>query len=227
MTQVCKVKPPAADGHVGHGPRWNPVAHGALLEELETALFRSGVRVKEWRLALSRGGLDLTAAALVQGLGAVNGVTPCLGLTASNAKRGMRVYCGGRDEKTGVSAVYHSWKGFDYKAPLDLITECKDLVAHWHAQVRNLADVTRKLQIRQLKPEAANGILIYAGRNKIIPWSWVGRTESAWRRTGGKSAWDMLGCFGPALARAFPTHQMSDALRLFNVVMMPSHLSKE
>lgn len=224
LKRLRKCKPPKAELDADTpGPKWAPIAHADLIAAVEAALKRTGLGMKSFKACLSRGELDLTASMVVFGAGAVNGVTPCLGITASNARRGMRVYCGGLDEKAGVSVVFDCFTGFRYTSTMNLERSCSDLINQWFTLEKTLGAVTARLKRTEVTPETANRILIYAGREKIVPWAWVGKTDSAFRRGKDKSQWGLLAAFAPALGRAFPTHQMSDALRLYNALSVPSN----
>lgn len=208
------------------GRRWKPIPHGELVDTIKDEVLTRGWAIEEERYTTARRGADMAGALLLGGVDALAAGTEmrlALGFLHSNARRkalvltvGAEVRCCTNGLCTGriiMSRVHDH--------TINLIDEVEAAVDRYTTAVREVPSVVAALRGCEITRDQASGILMEAGRRKLIGWAAVGRVDREYRNPtfgehGRDNAWALLNAFTyAARPNIAPTRQMEvyDAFR--------------
>jgi hypothetical protein len=220
LRKVKVQKPPAA------GPAWRGVPHAALMGEVIKAAAQKGIQAfGELRLHLERGGADMACSIPLSHAGPL-GFTPHLGIITSNAmKQGLTFYAGAVEDETGTPVVVDRLTGgtrkeWMYTKNFDIQAVCQEAIRWWDEAVYKVGVVTAIIQSREIWDAEVPQLLYSAGREDVIPWSYIGQVDGEWHTDGRLrgNGWILARAGAAAVGKSSPMKQMPRLLRFYQML---------
>lgn len=216
--EAVKLVPPA-----NAGDRWKGIPHKKLVEAITNRVVERGLIIAEWRFHLSRDNADLVAAAIMRrkqppaDAGPVElpaPLVPSIGVKVSNARRGApHFYAGTVCPVTGAALVVGEWLSGRYEQDFSIVNTCKEAFHWWDGAISTVPNAVHALKAYKMPNDVAEQVLFNAGRANIMPWSRIGKVDRLWRKSGEKTAWELLRIFGGVTSINTPRDQMNQMLR--------------
>lgn len=201
------------------GRRWKPIRHGDLIDSIKDQITTRGWRITQALFSTAREGADMAGAFLmddVRGVETVPGTTLALGFLNSNARRkalqitvGASITCCTNGMCTGSILLNRV-----HDHTVDLPAELNVALNKYTEAAKEIPGIIRNLKERELSPDEASGILLRAGRLRLVGWTAIGRVDKEYHWPtftdhGNNTSWALLNAFTFAARRNIaPTRQM-------------------
>ncbi len=206
------------------GPHWKGIPHYQLLNALLSEIEERGWTADKPRFSLTKNGAGLAGAFEIDvpKIGPPEGMRFALGILTDNAyERALRLYAGAdvsvcnNGLATGqiILAKRHT-KNFDLKGEIAMALD-DYLVA-----IQKVGGIVDGLKNHKLLGGAVyEHLLIEAGRERLMPWSRLGKVDTEYRNPrfpdeiGTETSWALLNAFTWVVKRNPPYRQMDQINR--------------
>lgn len=199
------------------------IPHHRLVYEIETALVRRKFKVQGFRAELTREGHDIAMSFSVSGAPFfMEDCYPTINVVATNSRRfKVRAFFGGWWNKTEITLITGDLVGSRYTTKFDVALEVDKVVTEWQRQLPDTERWCRDFGGKLVKDRAtAERCILYAGRERLVPWSRLGKIYNKWSNTLG-TKWDMMAAFGEGLKSSCGYDQLINGFKLFHLMKNP------
>jgi hypothetical protein len=204
------------------GAYWQGIPHYDLSTTIIEAVRNRGWEIGEMQFALSPDQADLAGAMELKVPGInIDGIGLGLGFITSNMMRtSLRLMVGGRvticSNGLVTGEIILKTK---HTSRLDLGLKVVPALDSYEKRARRIEERVTNWKSAHLKEDDVNGILMNAGRSKVIPWSRVGKVDAEFKtpsfdyKTEKDTAWDLLNAFTHIVKESPPLQQMGQINR--------------
>tara|TARA_R110002020_G_scaffold115383_1_gene265294 strand:- start:2258 stop:3016 length:759 start_codon:yes stop_codon:yes gene_type:complete len=217
------------------GLRWQGIPHGALAKSLIAAIEKRGWEVKDTKFSVSpnetemAGALDLK----INDVKLPEGMSLSLGILTSNAMKrslimvaGANVACCLNGMATGQIVMRRK-----HTIGFNLENEIQDSLDNYRQQVSWTNQVVADLRETELPQGRADRVLMEAGRQRLMPWSRIGKVDKEYRNPtfaehGKGTSWALLQAFTYHVKKNSPLTQMTSMNRFRGLLPVRTHLPK-
>lgn len=228
--QAVKLQEPTGSRRIG--AYWQGVPHGELMDCILRECHDRHWSVGPQKYCLSRDGADLAMAMelKIPQVDIPRGQILGLGVLTSNAmRRALRIVVGSTVvvcQNGMVSGeVVLSRK---HTIHFNIQTEIQVALDTYLVKARGLMDTVEGLKARVLTLTDAEGILMHAGRQEIMPWSRIGKVDKEFRRPRfaefrERTSWSLLNAF-TWVVKQNPVLEQMDQINLFRELLPTEQL---
>ena len=166
------------------GSRWMGIPHYSLAATLQRCLSRRGIGVKQEVWALDASGQSLAGGLEVEfpaslGMPELTGMSYSLGVRhANNLRHPLTFAVGTRIMVCSNGVVSGTWVLCrKHTTGLDLEAEIEGGVTRFLMEARQVRDCITLMRGRELSQPQADNLLMEAGRQRLLPWSGIGKAQ--------------------------------------------------
>lgn len=215
------------------GVRWQGIPHGVLANAVVDAVTDRGWKVKETKFSVSpnetemAGALDLE----IDDVQIPDGMSLSLGLLTSNAMKrslimvaGANVACCLNGMATGQIVLRRK-----HTIGFNLENEINDSLNEYRQQVVGINRMVADLKETELPQKEADRVLMEAGRQRLMPWSRIGKVDAEYRNPtfaehGQGTSYALLQAFTYHVKKNSPLTQMTSMNRFRGLLPVRSVL---
>lgn len=204
------------------GLRWQGIPHGALVKSLIAAIEKRGWEVKDTKFSVSPNETEMAGALnlKINDVKLPEGLSLSLGILTSNAMKrsllmvaGANVACCLNGMATGQIVMRKK-----HTIGFNLENEIQDSLDEYRKQVIGIDQVVADLKETELPQKEADRVLMEAGRQRLMPWSRIGKVDAEYRKPtfaehGQGTSYALLQAFTYHVKKNAPLTQMTSMNR--------------
>ena len=204
------------------GLRWQGIPHGALVKSLIAAIEKRGWEVKDTKFSVSPNETEMAGALnlKINDVKLPEGLSLSLGILTSNAMKrsllmvaGANVACCLNGMATGQIVMRKK-----HTIGFNLENEIQDSLDEYRKQVIGIDQVVADLKETELPQKEADRVLMEAGRQRLMPWSRIGKVDAEFRKPtfaehGQGTSYALLQAFTYHVKKNAPLTQMTSMNR--------------
>jgi len=213
------------------GVRWQGIPHGALAAVLVKAITRRGWKITDTKFSVSSNETEMAGAFQLEipDVEIPEGQNLALGVLTSNAMKrslilaaGTNVACCNNGYVSGQMVLRRK-----HTTGFNLENEIDQSLTEYRKEVNDLPQIVAGLRDRSLKNWERDQILMTAGRERLMPWSRIGKVDTEYRKPsftehGKETSWALLQAFTHLVKQNSPLSQMTSMNRFRQLLPMPT-----
>lgn len=217
LKKIEVVTPKRVLDGVASGKRWKGIQHAKLVQSILNGIAAKGWNVRGMQFALSNnhadmvGGFDLD----IPKIPAPKGQCFSLGLMTSNSmRRSLRLFVGTKificNNGMATGEIVLAKKHTLY---LNLDWEIEDSLGFYFEKAKEVKSIVKEMKQYELSEAKYEHILIEAGRQKVLPWSRLGKVDAEYanprfQEFNQKTCWGLYNAFTLIVQQSPPLFQM-------------------